>query len=70
MPLDLAPSLSEHEEWAVGLNYWFIYNFVLKASYHYITGNRFAISSDLQEILDEGIEENTQLFIFGAQFSF
>jgi hypothetical protein len=69
-------SLLEHDEWAVGLNYWFAGNFVLKASYHVVKGNRLAgPGEEADEELDELIEEGalggrTKMFRFGAQFSF
>lgn len=37
-----APSLLEHREAGVGLNYWFTPNMVVKTSYHQVTGNRFS----------------------------
>ena len=60
------PVLSEdHQEGTIGLNYWFTPNFVLKLSYHYVDG-LLAISPE--EIVDP--KENTNLVIFGSQFSF
>jgi hypothetical protein len=35
-------SLLEHAETGFGVNYWFSTNFVVKSSYHIVTGNRFA----------------------------
>src|SRR5262249_53674766 len=37
-----APSLLDHKEAVVGLNYWISPALVLKASYHHVDGNRFA----------------------------
>lgn len=36
-------SLQRHTDLAVGLNYWLADNFVIKASYHWLDGNRFAV---------------------------
>jgi hypothetical protein len=36
-------SLRRHVEFAVGLNYWLSSDFVIKTSYHWINGNRFAV---------------------------
>jgi hypothetical protein len=38
----LGASLLDHVETGVGLNYWLTRNFVVKTSYHHITGNRFS----------------------------
>ncbi len=65
-------SLMEHEEFAFGLNYWFSPNFVLKASYHWIDGNFVASPEDqiLNAIMTGNIDEKTEMFVLGAQFSF
>ena len=62
----------DHRETAVGFNYWFNPNLVLKLSYHYVKGNVFAAPDDMIEILITGRdpEEITQMVIFGTQFSF
>lgn len=68
-----APSLRDHNEVAAGLNYWFTSAFVLKTSYHYIRGNRFATPepADLSASVSSGsLKKNTHLVQFGAQFSF
>jgi len=36
-------SLRRHTDLAIGLNYWLANDFVIKASYHWIDGNRFAV---------------------------
>jgi hypothetical protein len=67
------PSLLDHKEWAVGLNYWFSPNFVLKLDYHYVDGNRFAAPdlADFVETIHAGaLEPKTNLIQFGTQFSF
>ncbi len=69
----VAPSLLEHEEVAVGLNYWFNAAFVLKLSYHRVDGNRLAApeADELTAVVASGqLQKRTNLFQFGAQFSF
>lgn len=66
-------SLTQHDEWAVGVNYWFSPNFVLKLSFHDVDGNRISIPD--ATLLDEQVENGTlqtrtRLVLFGAQFSF
>jgi predicted porin len=63
--VDEAPSVLEHEDWGIGLNYWFNQNFVVKSSYHTVTGNRFAESEG-----EGGLEDETTLFSVGVAFSF
>ena len=70
MNTDLAPSILKHEEWAVGVNYWFNANFVIKASYHNIKGNRFALPDTIGDVLAEGLDDTTHLYVVGTQFSF
>ena len=63
---------TEHREYAVGVNYWFNPNLVLKLAYHFVDGNLYAQPRDLFESLfgDEGIEETTHYLVAGTQFSF
>ncbi len=67
-------SIFDHQEFVVGLNYWFNPNFVCKLSYHRVQGNRFAYPGDLQDYvmsLQRGhFEEETHLILIGTQFSF
>jgi hypothetical protein len=63
--VDEAPSVLEHEDWGIGLNYWFNPNFVVKCSYHIVTGNRFAESEG-----EGGLEDETTLFSTGVALSF
>lgn len=65
-------SLFDHEEWAIGLNYWFNTNFVLKCSYHMVEGNFYAEPpEDLMEIImGANYDSRTHLLMVGAQFSF
>jgi len=68
-----APSLLEHEETAMSLNYWWNHNFVFKLSFHHVDGNRLAgpDPSELAGAVASGrLEPTTNLVAFGAQFSF
>jgi hypothetical protein len=68
-----ARSLLEHEEWGGGLNLWFAPNFVLKSSYHVVTGNRFASPeqpSIRAAVANGAMIERTNVVLFGAQMSF
>jgi len=66
--------LADHQETALGLNYWVNSNLVLRLSVHEIVGNRFAFPSDptqiLQALLLDALDDTTQLVVFGTQFSF
>ncbi len=67
------PSLLRHKEVAVGLNYWFNRQFVLKLDYHHVDGNRLALPGieDFEAALaGHTLETTTNLVQFGAQFSF
>jgi predicted porin len=69
----VAPSLLDHTEVAMGLNYWFSPQFVLKVSYHHVEGNRLAAPEpeNLAAQVSSGtLQTRTQLLRFGAQFSF
>jgi phosphate-selective porin O/P len=63
-----------HEDIAVGVNYWFNANFVLRANYHMVEGNRLAYAPTNREMLANviggGLDEDTNALILGAQFSF
>lgn len=61
---------TEHKAWSLGINYWFSSELVLKLSYHSVKGNRFAQPEDLLNAIMTGAWEDTQLVLFGAQFSF
>ncbi len=62
----------EHQAISIGLNYWFNPNFVLKLSYSKITGNFYAYPENVYEDLVAGkkLEDETDQFLAGAQFSF
>jgi hypothetical protein len=69
----IAPSLLDHTEAALGLNYWFSPQFVLKLSYHHVHGNRLAAPEpeDLSAQVRSGaLQTRTHLLKVGAQFSF
>lgn len=72
--LDYIPvdqSQLEHEEYGLGLNYWFTPDLVLKVSYHIIDGNIFAEPESLLEAVAQGgLEHKTNVLIVGTQFSF
>lgn len=73
VPAPAAASLLDHEETAVGLNYWWNYNFVFKLSFHHVDGNRLAGSDPraLAAAVAAGtLDPKTNLVAFGAQFSF
>jgi|CXWL01.1.fsa_nt_gi hypothetical protein len=63
-------STLEHQDLALGLNYWFNSNFVLKTSFHQVEGNLFAHPD--AEALAPGValDDRTDLVLFGTQFSF
>ena len=69
-----AISLLQHREQALGLNYRFSPNFVVKLSHHWVDGNRFAMPS--VDVLfdrlrnDQPLQRKTKTVLFGAQLSF
>jgi hypothetical protein len=68
-----APSLQYHKEGAFALNYWFSRSLVLKAEYHRVHGNRFALPDpdELADLVAAGeLQTTTNLVQFGGQFSF
>jgi hypothetical protein len=72
-PEPAGPSLLRHEEIAIGLNYWWSPDLVLKLSYHNVDGNRLAgpAPEDLAESVTSGtLKERTNLLLVSAQFSF
>ena len=70
----LPSSVYEHQETALGLNYWLNPNLVFKFSYHIVDGNRLAFPDDIQEYLQRiqagSFDETTHLVLIGTQFSF
>jgi hypothetical protein len=67
-------TLEEHRDIAVGINYWFTSNFVIKLAYHHVEGNHFAAPDDPEEyfknFLNNSFAETTNLIVIGTQFSF
>lgn len=61
-------ALLEHHETAAGLSWWPSPNLVLKASYHYVEQNRFAVPASTPP--DGALDATTDLYLVGAQFSF
>jgi hypothetical protein len=58
-------SLLRHREAAVGVNYWFTRDMVVRASFHAADGNRFSLPDD-----DNEFNERTNEVMIGSQFSF
>jgi hypothetical protein len=68
-----APSLQHHREGALVVSRWFSRAFVIKAEYHRVSGNRFALPDPenlVSTIAAGGLRTSTHLFQFGAQFSY
>lgn len=66
-------SLDHHEEITLGLNYWFSSNLVIKVAFHRVDGNAFVHPEgrELVELIETGeLDDRTDLFTFGVQFSF
>jgi hypothetical protein len=59
-------SSMKHRDIAFGLNYWLSPSFVMKASYHIVQGNLFALPDDPTALL----AHDTNMFVVGTQFSF
>lgn len=68
--------MQKHKDIALGVNYWFSPNFVLKASYHILEGNRYAQPDDPSALIENGglwdgrLEPDTRMFVIGTHFSF
>jgi hypothetical protein len=65
-------ALLRHNEAAIGLNYWFSPDLVVKTSYHFVDGNRFAYlpwPDGVAPATLPKLEQTTHLFVVGAQFS-
>jgi hypothetical protein len=64
----------EHRDLAVGVNYWFNANLVVRANYHMVDGNRFAFPDTnqayLQAVTTNSLPTESSALIVGAQFSF
>ncbi len=62
------PALGEHEDLGFALNYWFAEQFVVKAAYHRVTGNRFARPEDWDGQSEP--EPRTNLLTLNVDFAF
>jgi len=64
--------LQRHAEWALGLNWWFTPEMAIKASFHDVTGNRFAFPGEATDaaLAAGAASDRTRLVVLGAQFSF
>ena len=68
-----APSLLKHDEVGAGLNYWLSDTFVLKASYHWVEGNRLASpdQADIRSAVARGVlPKKTNVVFFSSSLSF
>jgi len=61
------PQLLNHDEVAIGVNYWFSSNFVVRLSYHQAEGNRAAFLETPEQVLD--LLTNGQISSFSARSS-
>lgn len=70
----IIPQLMEHEDLAFGVSYWFTPGFVVRLNVHQTEGNRFAFletPEQVQQALVTGrLDDETELIVLGAQFSF
>lgn len=68
------PQLLDHRDISFGLNYWFRPDFVVRASYHDVKGNRYAFPATSDEVLQalatDTLKNTSNLVVVGAQFSF
>lgn len=62
-------SLGRHEDVALGVNYWFHPQFVVRLSYHRVDGNRFA-RPETTAGEAPSLAARTRLILIGTQFSF
>ncbi len=66
--------IQDSHDFTLGLNYWFNPAFVVKTSYHWVKGNRFAAQDDYEDLkafpTTAQIKRDTRMFLIGAQFSF
>lgn len=60
-------ALVKHNEVALGVNWWFSQNLVVKLSYHLVNGLRFAAPG---EDAGEEVDRKTRTILFGASFGF
>lgn len=65
--------LLEHDEWALGLNWWFTSSLVAKVSYHDVAGNLLArppADELLDELLEGDLVRHTRALFVSVQFAF
>jgi hypothetical protein len=63
--------LLEHKALGLALSYWASSSVVLKANYYYVDGNLFSRPEyDFTAAVTGALEEKTNVFILGTQFSF
>ena len=69
-----ASQFFESQDIGFGINYWFSPELVIRLNVHQVEGNRFAFPdnpADVQQSFATGqLEDETELVILGAQFSF
>jgi len=68
-----AKNLTEHDESALGLNYWFESGLVVKLNYFWVDGNLYShpAAAELPAIMAAGtLHPRDHLWLAGAQFSF
>lgn len=70
----ILPRLMEHQDLGFGVSYWFSPSFVVRLNVHETDGNRFAFVDTPEEVLAAlttgELDDQTELIILGAQFSF
>ncbi len=70
----IVPQIMEHKDLAFGVSYWFTPGFVLRLNVHRTEGNRFAFVESPEQVGDAlmtgRLEDETELFVLGTQFSF
>jgi len=68
------PQLLTSTDIGFAVNYWFSPGFVVRAEVHKVEGNRFAYPETSDEVLAAiitgNLDDETTMFVFGAQFSF
>ena len=77
LKISLPKTAQRHLDLGYGLNYWFSQNFVIKSSYHFVYGNRYASPANLGAIIVFGVpyfgpplDDTNHVFEAGVQFSF
>ncbi len=66
-------ALLEHEEWALGLDWWFSSSLVAKLSYHDVDGNLLARPADEElrtQFLNGDLARRTRALLASVQFAF